>query len=370
MNPQFTINLAKESDNAELLKMCEVPMQGDILMSFERKPNYFVAASVQSEETRVYTCRVNKSYKLVGIFCIGKRRVFINDSIQVQKYFSDLRIIPEFHGSSLLYRIYKYIFDQDLLESKIAQTIIFEKNIPMLDLIVKRKNNKNYNDKFQYYPAGIYNSHMISLRGKLKLNRFTNCEIRRASKDDVGVMQEFLIKQAKHKMFYPYYNFENLNGSYFNNIKIENFYLAFQENKLTGMAGIWDQKEFKQTKIVGYSSLFSLLKPIINLYSKLTGGFELPNIGSVLNYLNVHTILIKEDNLNVFEEIIKQIIIEYKDKSYAYMLIGLDGKDALNQTLLKFKKRKLIKGRHFVVAKNEPDLAILNKTFYLEVSRI
>ena len=52
---------------------------------------------------------------------------------------------------------------------------------------------------------------------------------------------------------------------------------------MIGAAGIWDQRSFRQTRVHGYSRAIGTFRPLINQWSRLIGGIELPRVGQSLD---------------------------------------------------------------------------------------
>ena len=119
-------------------------------------------------------------------------------------------------------------------------------------------------------------------------------------------MQLFFNQEAHKKQWYPCYDFNLLQENYYYGLSISDFYLAFEDDQIVGITGVWDQRRFKQTTVNSYTRSLKLVKPFINLISKITKGFELPKTGKILNYFTIHAVLIKGNNRKIFKDIIEQ----------------------------------------------------------------
>lgn len=362
--------MATASDNAELCALCQIPSGGNIQFTIERSPDFFTVSKMQCEQTEIYVCRNKNSNNIEGVFSVGKRSVFYHGQIKQVRYFSDMRILAQSQGSRLLFQVVRFMTDQVLVQDEIAQAIVFADNKVMLELIHKLQHRSAKMSIFNFYSAGNYVSHMVKFSGAIS-KKSVGYQIRKAITNDIDQMQEFMLKVGPKKEFFPYYNFKALGSDYYANLSIENFYLAFDNEKLVGMAGTWDQHSMKQTKIYGYSLPYKILRPFINLYGLLSSGFTLPAEGTVLKYLTIHSIWIHENNNEVFESILLEINQDYNNNSFDYFLVGLNEKDTLNKSLSVFRNKRIIKGRHFLITKNnKPDQEMLEASYYLEAARI
>jgi hypothetical protein len=84
--------------------------------------------------------------------------------------------------------------------------------------------------------------------------------------------------------------------------------VAKREGKIIGAAGIWDQRPFRQTRVRGYSGTIGILRPLINQWSRLTGGIQLPRIGEPLNACFVCFPVVIGDDAAVFHALLKQLM--------------------------------------------------------------
>lgn len=366
----YIIEPAAENDNEALCALCSIPMKGNISLSFERFPNFFAGSAIQCEKAEVYVCRRKDDLKINGVFSVGKSRVFYQNKVQEIRYFSDLRIHPEVQGARVLYQITRYITDHNLLEEGFAQTIVFADNNLMLKLIGSLNQRAGKLSIFKYYPAGNYNSYMV------KFYRFTakdhwDVTVRNAEENDVESMNELIKSNGSTKNFFPFYDFSKLVSPYYKGLTIDKFYLAISNKEIVGIAGVWDQKAIKQTKVHGYSRLYKIVRPLVNLTAFITGGLKLPRPGTTLNYLTIHSIIIKNNEPIILKKLLQTISNDFVKSGYDYFLTGFDEKDQLNEALSIFKHKRTIKGKHFLVSNKEiTDAETLSSPYYLETARI
>ncbi|WP_147206182.1 hypothetical protein [Segetibacter aerophilus] len=318
---------------------------------------------------QTYTCVKKNSGEIVGVFSVGKRRVFYQQEIKNVRYFSDLRIDPKERGSRLLYQIGRYIIDHGILGDDVAQTIVFADNEVMLKLIDKLAQPEKRMSLFKFFPAGEYISYMV----KFSSGRQSEGDymVRKAGTKDITQMQSLVLSEGSKKEFFPYYDFNFSGNDYYRGLAFDNYYLAFKGEELVGMAGVWDQHSIKQTRIYDYSTSYKMLRPALNIYGRLTNGFILPSKGTVLRYLTIHSIIIKNNESAIFDSILNKINNDFRTGAFDYFLVGLDERDSLNDSMRKFSNKKIVKGRHFIVAnKDEIEESLQHSLYYLEAARI
>lgn len=349
--------------------LCRIPVSGNISLALEREPSYLKGAHIQCEKPEIYVVIDGNTSKVWAVFNIGSRRLWYQNQIMSVRYLCDLRIHPEKQQSSVLYIIikkFRKLTAKDLLP---AQTIVFADNHKMIAIIKKLSLRKRASQLPYYHFIGGLVTYMFGFNPQKE--KKGNLTIRQAKYDDIETIQSFFDEESPKTKFYPYYNFRELQKPYYSDLNINDFFLAFNETELVGVCGVWNQKEIKQTRILDYSTLYKLIKPIYNLLAPLIGNIKLPAKGSTLNYLNLHSVLIKEKNPAVFQKLVNRIEYVYKDEGYDYLLCSLSEKDSLAKVLHAKRYVRKIKGNYYLVNDGIPiadDLT--NKGFYLEGARI
>ena len=371
--PDIVIEKALPSDNKGICKLCKIPMAGSISISMGIDPDCFVNAGIQNQEIELFVCRKNNS--VIGMFSVGKRSVFYNGKPKLIRYLSDLRIHPDYKNSLLLIKITRFIKTNILSDNEFVYTVVFSENNIMTNIIAKVdrawRDNKPLISRASlpnYSFCGSYCSYMISLKNRRKTKKSTFL-IRKAQKNDIIKMQLFFNQEAHKKQWYPCYDFNLLQENYYYGLSISDFYLAFEDDQIVGITGVWDQRRFKQTTVNSYTRSLKLVKPFINLISKITKGFELPKTGKVLNYFTIHAVLIKGNNRKIFKDIIEQIYKDNYQSEFSYFLCGLDKNDSLCSIFNDFSKRE-VQGNIYSVSYDHSKKTLMPTNYYIEAARI
>jgi len=348
-------------------------MAGNISLSMGIDPDCFVNAGIQNQEIELFVCRQNNS--VIGLFSVGKRTIFYNGKPKLIRYFSDLRIHPDFQNSLLLIKMTRFIKRNIIDKNEFVYTIVFSENKVMTDMIAKVDRAGIDNEPLikraslpSYSLCGVYCSYMISLKNRRKRKK-TKLLIRKAQKIDIEAMQFFFNREAHKKQWYPSYDFSLLQNNYYHGLGISDFYLAFKEDQIVGITGIWDQRRFKQTIVNSYTRPLKLVRPFINIMAKITKGFNLPETGKILNYFTVHTILTKGNNQEIFKDIIEEIYKDNYQSEFSYFLCGFDKNDALCTIFNDFTKRE-VHGNIYSVSYDYTKDTSSTPNYYFEAARI
>lgn len=376
MTLRYNIRCAQPEDSDALLDLFnKTPQQGSIRLNFERQPNFFHSTGVVTSDAEVWLMEDLQENQLVGSFSIGKRDVYVNGKRRSTRYGSDLRIHPDYAGGRTLFRLFKKY--KELMQNEWMQTVILDENKASIDTVSSGRLTLP-----TYHYVGQFITHMIALN---KSYSAPKNPVRRATTDDINIIQNFFDTHAKDKEFYPHYDFSKIGSgdNYYRDLKITDYFLQFEKDELIGVMGTWNQKAFKQTRFLSYHGSMKILRHINNISSKLFGGLNLPKAGELANYINLHSVLIKNNQPDVFKNILLSILADYKpDKnkktnhSFDAVIVGFEKRDPLH-TALKNIKSHTLTSNHYLASYGEKPEYLRHQEkqdssnlFYLEPSRL
>ena len=199
----------------------------------------------------------------------------------------------------------------------------------------------------RFYPCGMIETSML-FGSRRARKPSTNLEVRPANLTDLDAMQAFLDREGPKKQFFPDYKLHGVAGSsdFFRGLKIDDYWLVWDGSRLVGMAGLWDQKSFKQTRVVQYSPALNGLRHLYNLHSFLRGGPHLPAAGGQLRYLSLHTILVENNQPELFKILLDHLYAEFGTR-YDALVCGFFEEDPLVKTLSGLR-RETLRSQHFL----------------------
>lgn len=360
----YCIRQACNQDSAGLLKLlAATAQQGSIRLTFERNPDYFYAAAVSSQRPEIWVME-KPGHGIIGTFSIGQRRVFINGQPASVRYGSDLRIHPDFQGGRTLYRLFGTYRQQ--MQNEWMQTVILDENRASLSTVGSGRNTLP-----QYLPAGMFTTWLISLRRKK--NIADDPLTHPARTEDIAEMQAFFDREAASKQFYPCYDFSRIGSDdpYYRNIKISDFFILREHGEITALAGLWDQKDFKQTRISGYAPLLHHLRPFYNSLTWLTGHLALPTVNSLNHYQMLHSVVVKNNDPRRFARLLRTLRKTAQQRNALALACGFDSRDPLLKIVRRHPGHAL-KSRNFI-ATYQPELVQkldLTRLQYPEISRL
>lgn len=357
MSKQWLVREAEAKDDRairELLK--DTAQDGLIKLGFEREPSYFNAISVSYCKPEIYVYEDLTKSRVVGMFSAGQRELYINGKPQLVRYTADLRVHPEYQGTRVMFRMVKQL-KSILGDDGWAHTVILSDNQKSLDTVSKARGGMP-----QYFHQCTFHTYTIPQQRKLSM-RAGKTQTRPANYNDIPAMQVFFDEQAPKKQFFPCYDFSKLNDcDFYQGISISNFHLAFSDRKVIGILGLWNQENFKQTRVIDYKSSF--IRYINNI---LLRGIKLPKKGGSINYNYVHSLLLENNSSFIFKALLHSAC-----QTKTPMVIGLDSTDPLNNTLKPLRKHTL-KSEHFLTTYADRPPALCGTEFpytYPEIARL
>ena len=328
----LTLRQAVETDHGALEELLRAtPMGSRIRLCFERNPDFFAGARVQTEDPCVWAF-FDGGVRAVGVFSAGSRRVWLGGEMPM-RYLSDLRIHPDWQGSSLLARGFRFLRKEVFRPGEWAQTLVLEDNVRALEMLTGRRGGLP-----EYRAAGRFVSWLLPNQ---RVDVQSERQVRRATWSDLGAMQVLLDASSRRRSFTGMMNLAELGKPGWRDLTIEDFLVAERDGIVTGMIGLWDQSGFQRLRIQGYSPTIGALRPLWNSFASV----PLPKAGQILPLRKATAIACDGDDPAILRVLLAAALAENDQR---LLLLGLSAKDPLGVALRGLKGR-VEYGRHFLV---------------------
>ncbi len=194
-----------------------------------------------------------------------------------------------------------------------------------------------------YYPLGRYHTLTLAASSKLTTAR-TGAVTRTATSDDGNAVTEFLRQHGPKRQFFPHFHDaeffakpQRLMG-----LAPESMVLAHVNDRLVGTLGIWDQRQFKQCMVHGYSTRLTLGRPLYNTFATLRGKPRLPCIGQPLNVRYGVIPVVSDRFPEVVDALLQAAIFRLREENNALLLIGLHESDPLLPAIRPYSGREYV----------------------------
>lgn len=356
---RFVFGVAETGDDAELRALFRSnPMQGKMSVAFEREPSFFFALATQGDFHQVVAARELATHRIIGIGTRSVGQAFLNGSPSAIGYLSDLRLDPAFRGRTLVARGYRFFHQLHNDErTQLYYTVIFADNKNALRTIAAGRAGLP-----SYHDCGLIRCPGINLWRK-RPPIATRCEILRGNLALLPEIVECLNRNNQHKQFAPVHSLDSfLHQCRWRDFRVEDFYVARYRQRIVGVIGKWDQRAFKQTRVLGYRQSLRWLRPLANAVHPLLGTPRLPDPGKHVAYFYVSFIAIDDDDPNVFRALLRQVHNDAIGGDYLYFLIGLHERNPLAEALKDYSVTPF-SGRLFCVCfeENKESLCALDE---------
>ena len=348
-----------EDDPAIRALLRSTSQPGIVPLNFEREPSYFHGSAVACAHQDVWiACDRDSQQEALALFNMGSREVYVNGTPVRLRYAHDLRLAPDVRGSRLLIQLFRQAREQ-IYPGEWLHTVILSDNTVSLQTVGSGRAGLPH-----YYPHGEIGTHMIFAPPR----RRPGHRVTRATDNDLPAMREWLREQGPRRHFFPVYQLDKLlsGDPYYRGLQLDDFFLAWRGQQLVGMVGTWNQKPFKQTRVLGYPMGLAWLRHVYNLHSRMRGGLTLPPAGGTLDYLLLHTLLIENDDPAILDALLQEILAVQPGA----VSVGLFNDDPLADAVQGYR-RQTLRSQHFLISYEDNPAAELDcRLPYVEIARL
>ncbi len=341
MKSVFFSTAQKEDDTYLKDLMRSHPMPGWIHVAFEREPSYFHAVTTEGKYNQTIVARDTLTNEVIAMGSRSIKPVFINGEVSSLGYLSSLRLLSRYRNAMVLGRGYRYLkqLHRDNRTKAYISTIINDNTKALNTLTSKRCGLPQYHD------LGVYYTHIIRFTKKYEM-AYRDLAIMRGTKIALSSIVDCLQRNGKKKQFFPYYEQGDFlsNKEYLRDFNIDDFYVATRGRQVVGVLAKWDQLNFKQSVIVGYSGTIKRIRPLYNVFARVVNQPTLPSPGTMLKSFFVSFIAVERNDPLIFSALLNALYNDNIGSEYAYIVVGLYENDPL---------RRVLRGYHHVKYKSK-----------------
>jgi hypothetical protein len=331
---QYRFELASPADDEDLRRvLAETPMEGRILVAFQREPSYFEGASVDGRFRQTIACRDIESGHIVGFGSRSIAERFVNGVPTPIGYLSALRLQNEHRNRGLVARGYAYFRRLHTADNRtpLYLTTIAEGNRAALAVLTSgRAGLPAYHDAGWFHTVAI----PIKRRGQKPPQGFQGT-IRSATEDDASLLLEFLAQHGPARQFFPCYTAADIFSAQglLKSLTADRLLMAFVGGRLVGILAGWDQMAFRQSIVCGYRGALRYARPIYSVFAWARGLPPLPAVGSPFKYLIGALPVVADHSSGVFGALVDELLRRSVGSLYQYILLGLHESDPLFREL-------------------------------------
>lgn len=307
--PHF--RLAEDRDEKALREILEQgDFKGRISLLYTRRPRVLESLKREGKTVEVYFCPEG------GFGAAAVNPMMVEDEEEPVTYLFSFRMDRNRH-KALRYipEGYSFYFHRmQELGVRRAFTTILEDNRPAVEMLEKKRRSMP-----RYDFLGRIETVALKTGGRGRLPKGWTFES--LKKDAIPEMLSFYRQEIRRFSYAPVMTVEDLlkgeQCPQFSSFRI----LRNPEGSIVAMGAIWDQRDYKQYRVMGYSGIFRLLRPVSRWLFPLLGYPPLPPADSVLKMFCLGFCLVRDNDPRVFRTFLG--IIRASARDYDSLSLGM-----------------------------------------------
>ena len=344
---RYRCELAKPGDDAALRQlMASTPMPGRVALTFGREPSYFSSDCVLGPQRQTIVIRDTVKREIVMVATRAVREMYVDEQRLRIGYLGGLRLVRRVRGQGLLARGYRFLralHDTDVEAPAFYLTTIAEGNTPAIEALTSGRAGLP-----TYHALCRLHTLLLPIRARRAPPQSRASDLRVERLGKLQELLDFFDRCATKKTFFPVYSSDdfgqcraNKQSGTFRNLDTSSIVVAKRGEEVIGAAGVWDQRAFRQTIVNRYARFTSAIRPVVNPWSRLTGGLRLPRVGQPLDGCYVCFPVVKEGEEAALDLLLKTLM-QVAPPTAEFMMLGLCDGDPLLPIARRFSRTSYI----------------------------
>ena len=146
---------------------------------------------------------------------------------------------------------------------------------------------------------------------------------------------EFLNRNGSRRQFFPVYTADDItaDNGILRGLHPDDFYVAVERNKISGVMACWDQLPFRRMLIADYPWHLHWFKRLSAPLAGILHTAPMPEPGEPLRNIVAACIAIENNHPKIFNLLLQTILHDHYDTGKAFLVVGLMEKDPLISAL-------------------------------------
>jgi hypothetical protein len=333
--PAPIFELACDADDPDLRRLLrENPLQGSLSLSFEREPNYFNAAVIDGPFHQTVVGREGGG-AIIGVGNRSVRPMFVNGQPRDVGYMSQLRVDAKYgkglylaRGLGAGFKLYRALHADGRAPFYLMS--IIEDNLPARRLLTSGL--PSYPRAQEYTRLFTYAIYPVRRKPALPVPRALR--LARGREQDRQSIVDCLNRNGARKQFASSWTGESLFAI---SLSPADFAVVWDGDHILGCLACWDQTNFKQTVVRGYSSALGRWRKLLNAGSVLGGWPYLPEPNTALRYSFASHLAIDGDDPAIFGALLRETFNYNLERGFHYFTLGLAESDPLRAVVERYR---------------------------------
>ncbi len=337
MSPS-SFRLATPADDPTLRRLLRKnPMPGSISLTYEREPDYFIAAAMEGTLSQTIVQVDDATGEFLGMGARIIRPLYLNGEVKDVGYMSHLRAdLNRAWGLSLARQLARAFgkFRELHADGRVPFYLmsIVADNGPARRLLTSGLPGLPHAHAY----ARMYTYAVSPRRPRAETPLPNGMRLQRGTTVHIDEIIACLRRNAQRRQFSPDWTSSNLFiPMQTPNLHPEDFFLAVKDSRVVGCLALWDQTPFKQTVVRGYSGGMRRSHSLINLLARFLDVPRLPRVGERLSSCFVSHLAIDNDDPQVSAALLRLVYNETLRRGFNYFLLGMAETNPLRPLLTK-----------------------------------
>jgi hypothetical protein len=301
--------------------------------------------------------------RIAGFASRSVRTLYFNGSPQPVGYLSNLRARPRYRSTGLLAR--GFAFTRKLHadgRTRFYLATLAEGNEQVTSMLTSGRAGLP-----AFISLGRYHARAIPLHKRPRTPRpRSDISIRPARQGDLPRLIDFWNTEGPGKQFFPQYVADDFfsASATMRDFHPRDLLIAFQQDRIVGTLGAWDQSRLRQAIVEGYR--WRWLRSAYNAWAIFRGLPRLPRPGTMLRYVTAALPVVAGNNSEIFRALLQSMLAQARNAAADYLLVGMHESDPLFNTLRGFRGTSYI-GRLYQVSFEQTPAPLDGRPLYLEL---
>ena len=329
MPAEATIRDAAEADNPALVELARAcPMEGEIALRVDRSPDFFALDRVAGEPWRVGVARDGRG-EVVGSIAVALRRAHVHGQPLQIAYIGDLKVHPDHRGPRLA------AADRLIQFARETARALGGDDMPLLFTILA--GNRPIENRI----PGVRGLPVFSRFATLRVVSLPliwgprpprpDLDLVPARREDLGEMVALWRRLTPALQFAEAWDEDSLERwiEQAPGLDLASYRLARRrgDGRIEGFLGLWDQRCFKQLRVVGYSRRLAFLRRAFNAVARTAGAAPLPAAGGELGGVTAIHVCAPLEDPAVLRRLLLGAVAELRGGDLSLLHFGCDERD-------------------------------------------
>ncbi|QDE71905.1 hypothetical protein BHS09_35735 [Myxococcus xanthus] len=333
---------ATRDDNTALLDLFgAVPMQGDLVLSSQRAPDYFGLYAMQRGETEVWVH--GEHGRLDGMGAVHVRDGWLEGRPCRVGYLGDLRTRFSARRSRGLARFYGPMLEESAQRLGVDTflTAVMASNATALQALVRRRPGRVSQPHYALLRRFSAVSIQFLHRRRPRRSAFA---VRRATPEDVPAVSALLAADHRARPFGYRFDTGELEHrlAHWPGLRIEDTYLAFDTTgALVGCTTAWNPEAVKRYRVHAYRGSMRWVRWGWNTLATAVRAPRLPAPGSDFRYFYLCNTSVRGEDPAVLRALVERVYADFHGQGFHFFTLYQDELDPLAPALKGFLQRRL-----------------------------